>query len=141
MYSVNIMVLDKETEELNIPTVDDIINTYRQIIEETGGEYGVLNYGDIDFLVDFLHSQVFDMHIDDLFYLGALIIRGIISGHPFVDGNKRTGIEVTDIFLRMNGYYLEMDINGTIDFTLSVAKGEMDIINIQQWLSANSKKL
>jgi death-on-curing protein len=30
---------------------------------------------------------------------GAALIEGIVCGHPFVDGNKRTGILVLETFL------------------------------------------
>ncbi len=31
------------------------------------------------------------------------------NNHPFLDGNKRIAFFATDIFLRMNGYYIECD--------------------------------
>lgn len=38
----------------------------------------------------------------------AVMCQSIISNHPFVDGNKRTGIHVMLIFLEFNGIKLQL---------------------------------
>ena len=81
-----------KNKKLKFISVNEIIKLHRDILDETGGEYGVLSHGDIEFITDFIKSQIYSMNIKDKFYLSALILRNIISGHPFVDGNKRTGI-------------------------------------------------
>ncbi len=130
-----------EHDEIKYITVNEIITLHKQILDETGGEYGILNYGNLEFIVDFTKSQIFSMKIRDIFYLGALIARGIISGHPFVDGNKRAGIEATDLFLIKNGYYLDMTTKDGVDFTISIAKNEMDLESIRNWLKEHSRKI
>ena len=67
-------------------------------------------------------------------------MRGIISGHPLVDGNKRAGFEATDIFLRMNGYYLEANVDEGVEFTLSIAKNELEIDSLTEWVERHAKK-
>ena len=122
-------------------SVDEIIRLHDEIIDETGGESGILDRSHLDFVVDFIQHQVFSLKIDDLFSLAALIVRSIVQGHPFVDGNKRTGLEATDIFLRKNGYFLEIDINEGIEFALAVAKAEASLKAIKEWLEIHSKKI
>lgn len=39
----------------------------------------------------------------DIVRLAALYTHGIVSNHPFVDGNKRVGFVVGVLFLEMNG--------------------------------------
>ena len=34
---------------------------------------------------------------------------GVIRNHPFIDGNKRVAFFATDVFLRLNGWYIEVD--------------------------------
>ena len=122
-------------------SVDEIIRLHDEIIDETGGESGILDRSHLDFVVDFIQHQVFSLKIDDLFSLAALIVRSIVQGHPFVDGNKRTAFEATDIFLRKNGYFLEIDINEGIEFALAVAKAEASLKAIKEWLEIHSKKI
>ena len=37
----------------------------------------------------------------------AILIYGIINNHPFLDGNKRTGIHCMLVFLFLNDYKVE----------------------------------
>jgi death-on-curing protein len=131
----------KEPEDIKYITVDEVIKLHKEILNETGGEYGILNKGNLEFIVDFIKSQIFSMKITDIFYIASLIARGIIAGHPFVDGNKRAGIEATDLFLRKNGYYLDMIPKDGVEFTISIAKNERNIDFIRYWLKEHSKKI
>jgi len=130
-----------KNKKLKYISVNEIIKLHRDILDETGGEYGILSRGDIEFITDFIKSQIYSMNIKDKFYLSALILRNIISGHPFVDGNKRTGIEATDLFLRKNGYYLEMTVKEGVEFALTVAKNETNLESIYDWIKSHSKKI
>ncbi|MFZ2070442.1 MAG: type II toxin-antitoxin system death-on-curing family toxin [Halobacteriota archaeon] len=86
-------------------TKENIIRLHKKIIETTGGEKGLLNEGILSFVLDLIRTEkLYSEKIGDLFTRAGILLRGIISGHPFVDGNKRAGFEATDIFLRMNGY-------------------------------------
>ncbi len=117
------------------PTKENIIHLHKKIIETTGGEKGTLNEGILSFVLDLIRTEkLYSENIGDLFTRAGLLLRGIISGHPFVDGNKRAGFEATDIFLRMNGYYLEVDTDEGLEFTLSIAKNELDLDSIMEWI-------
>ena len=71
----------------------------------------MLNEGILSFVLDLIRTEkLYSENIGDLFTRAGILLRGIISGHPFVDGNKRAGFEATDVFLRMNGYYLEVGV-------------------------------
>ena len=118
-----------------------MIEIHEEIIQESGGTKGVLYEGDLEFISDFLQNDLEIEAKEDLFRGGAKLILWIISGHPFVDGNKRAGIECADIFLRKNGYYLEIDVKDGVDFGLAVAKNEMDLDDIRKWIIKNSRKL
>ena len=131
----------KNHNEIQYISVAELIKLHREILDETGGEYGVLNYSNLEFIVDFIKSQIYSIKITDIFYLASLIARGIISGHPFMDGNKRAGIEACDLFLRKNGYFLEMKPKEGVDFAFSVAKSEIDLDSIRKWLEQHSRKI
>ena len=42
-----------------------------------------------------------------LFDLAAAYGYGIAKNHPFIDGNKRTGLILMAVFLELNGYSLD----------------------------------
>ncbi|MBJ6132052.1 type II toxin-antitoxin system death-on-curing family toxin [Ochrobactrum sp. Q0168] len=62
----------------------------------------------------------------DLFDLAAAYLFGLLKNHPFVDGNKRTGLAAADLFLYFNGYSLEAEQEDVIQLVLMVATGEID---------------
>lgn len=43
------------------------------------------------------------------------------SGHAFVDGNKRTGIDAALVFLRMNGYRIRLGAEDFVALALDIA--------------------
>ena len=62
----------------------------------------------------------------DIFDLAAAYLFGIVKNRPFVDGNKRTALAATDLFLVFNGWSLETDDASLIQFVLMVAAGKID---------------
>ncbi len=123
------------------PTKENIIRMHKKIVETTGGEKGMLTEGILSFVLDLIRTEkLYGENIGDLFTRAGILLRGIIAGHPFVDGNKRTGFEATDIFLRMNGYYLEVSTDEGMDFTLSIAKNELDLDGVIDWIRRHVKK-
>ena len=62
----------------------------------------------------------------DIFDLAAAYLFGVLKNHPFVDGNKRTGLAAADLFLYFNGFSLEAVQEDIIQLVLMVSKGEID---------------
>ena len=62
--------------------------------------------------------------------------------HPFVDGNKRTAFGATDLFLRMNGHFIDCDNDEAYAFFMRLF--EMNSFRFAQlcpWLEENVKPL
>ena len=51
-----------------------------------------------------------------------------------VDGNKRLALLATVVFLRINGYTLDLTDDEALDLTMSVAAGQLDGDGIQKRL-------
>jgi len=62
----------------------------------------------------------------DVFDLAAAYLFGILKNHPFLDGNKRTGLAAADLFLYFNGYSLEAGQEDVIQLVLMVSTSEID---------------
>ena len=55
--------------------------------------------------------------------------------HPFVDGNKRVAFFATDVFLRLNGWKLEVEPEAAHAFLISLLEaGECDFAHLLPWL-------
>lgn len=58
-----------------------------------------------------------------VFEQAAVLMEGIIRGHPFTDGNKRTAFAVTHTFLSDRGYHMIIPPN-IIRYMVSIASNE-----------------
>lgn len=72
-----------------------------------------------------------------LFDLAASYIFGIVRNHPFVDGNKRTGLMVGYTFLHRNGYELNAPEPEAVVMIRDVAAGELGEPELAAWIGAN----
>jgi death-on-curing family protein len=54
----------------------------------------------------------------------AAYLYHIVSNHPFVDGNKRTGLAAAIVFLDLNGMDLIADPEEVAELVISVAAGK-----------------
>lgn len=71
------------------------------------------------------------------FEKAAMLLRGITQGHPFNDGNKRTGFLVASYYLRLVGYPwpAQLPEDAVITFCLRVSAGDVrDIGEIAEQL-------
>ncbi len=120
------------------PTVAEAMEMHRQLIQEFGGISGVRDRG-------LLEAAIFrpqSGYYDDLLHEAAALMESLANNHPFIDGNKRASFAVTDAFLRLNGYYLEMEAPAAHKFiTESIGKRLFRIGPIRTWLSVHVRPL
>ena len=121
-------------------TLEEILRIHYQLIEDFGGSHGVRDDGRLKSVVDAPKQNIFGAEqYRSIFDKAAVYIRNIIGDHPFSDGNKRTAITVCAIFLVRNGYMLNATPKFLEDFTVNVATNGLDIPDIANWLTANTR--
>lgn len=64
----------------------------------------------------------------------SALLHSLACNHALVDGNKRLALLGTVIFLRINGYYLDLTDDEAFDLILSVAAGQFDAAEIEKRL-------
>ncbi len=64
----------------------------------------------------------------------AALMHSLACNHPLVDGNKRLALLATVVFLRINGYRLDLADDEAFDLTVSVAAGQVDADGIRKRL-------
>lgn len=77
----------------------------------------------------------------DLAALAAAYGFGIARNHPFMDGNKRTALTVTELFLVLNGQELIADDASCVTTLLSLAAGELPEKAFADWIRDNIRPL
>jgi death on curing protein len=64
----------------------------------------------------------------------AALMHSVAGNHALVDGNKRLALLATVVFLRINGYRLDLTDDEAFDLVLSVAAGRLDASGIEERL-------
>jgi len=122
-------------------TPEQVLFIHARLIEETGGSHGVRDLGLL--LAALARPQTtFDGQelYPDLFSKAAALVESLIQNHPFVDGNKRTGITSAALFLGINGYKLTISNAALEKFTFSIILEHPQIHEIASWFKNNSRE-
>lgn len=86
-------------------TVEEVIAIHDHAIREFGGSPELASVARLESAVATLQQTMFGQDLyPDLFSKAAILIYLLIKNHPFVDGNKRTGLLALFEFLERNGY-------------------------------------
>jgi len=64
----------------------------------------------------------------------AATMHALAAYHVFADGNKRTAVRATRMFLEANGIRPIWSEDEVRDFVLGIAKGEIDLEGVRAWL-------
>jgi len=120
-------------------TLDDLLDSHYEQIVNYGGSYGIRDIGLLDsaraqpearFEGKFLHA--------DLFEMAAAYMYHIVQNHPFVDGNKRVGLEAALIFLEINDLPLNATDDELIELTMRTAQSLTSKNDIAAFFRAHS---
>ena len=74
----------------------------------------------------------------DIFWKAAALMDSLINNHPFLDGNKRTGVTSAGLFLKMNGWKLDVSMKNLERITLDTAMGKKDVEDLAKWFQEHS---
>jgi len=107
-------------------TLDEVLSLHADQIARYGGSALVRDVGRLEsalampaatFGGELLHASLDEQAAAYLFHF--------VKNHPFVDGNKRTGLVALLAFLGLNGRRLEAPDDELTDLVLGVAEGRV----------------
>lgn len=126
--------------------IEQIVQINKLQIKRYGGSYGVRDR-------NLLGSSVFAPQNYYFYEVGgekvsnSILLRvavkyafSIIKNHPFMDGNKRTGLASTIVFLELNDISINLNKKQAEDNAVKIATGEIDEAEYYKWLKASFKK-
>ncbi|MEJ2406948.1 MAG: type II toxin-antitoxin system death-on-curing family toxin [Candidatus Thiodiazotropha sp.] len=85
------------------PTVADVLGMHTILMKRYGGALGVRDPGALEAAL--FRPQT--GYYEDIVAEAAALLESLAINHPFIDGNKRIAFAATDVFLRINGWYLQ----------------------------------
>lgn len=125
---------------LRFLTIQEVLYFHHAQMEQFGGSMGVRDPGLLEsalaqpcasFGGEYLHRGVFEM--------AAAYLYHIVQNHPFVDGNKRVGLESALAFLALNGVEIDAPDHDLEAIVLAVASGQADKTQAAAFLDKHSR--
>jgi death-on-curing protein len=116
-------------------SVEQVLRIHEKVIAASGGDPTILDRTKVESAVaqprmTFGGSSLYPTLAKKAAALGF----SLINNHPFLDGNKRTGIMAVLAFLSRNGYKLRAPVDEEETIVLGVASGRVDRDEFASWI-------
>lgn len=85
-------------------SLDEVLAIQERLIDRFGGNHGVRDRGLLESAL-FRPQTGYYTHIEEM---AAALFESLLINHAFVDGNKRIAFFAADVFLRLNGWKLNV---------------------------------
>jgi death-on-curing protein len=124
-------------------TVAEVYQMQHLLIDRFGGRHGVRDKNAVQAAV--FRPQI--GYYNSLKEEAAALMESLGNNHGFLDGNKRIAFTATDVFLRRNGFYIEVDAREGHEFIYgSIYRRELDrhefrFTQILDWIRQHIKPL
>ncbi len=124
---------------MTLLSLEQLLELHALVISQTGGSDGLRDLGRLESVLASQSQNVFGEELyPSLHEKSAALIRGIIADHPFVDGNKRTGMLAGLTFLGVNSINFKAKRGEIEDFAVEVVVKKLDVAQIAAWLKEHS---
>ena len=122
----------------NYLTVAEVYLMQHRLIEMFGGAHGVREKGAVEAAVFRPQTGYYNSIEEE----AAALMESLANNHGFVDGNKRIAFTVADVFLRRNGFFIEVEgLEGHAFIVGSMERREFRFAQILDWIRKHIKPL
>jgi death-on-curing protein len=119
-------------------SLDEVLESHAEQIAAYGGTEGIRDVGLLESALA-QPSAMFGgqyLHVD-AFEMAAAYLLHIVKNHPFLDGNKRVGLEAALLFLEINGLSIETTDEALVEIVLQTAEGQITKQQIAEFFRTN----
>lgn len=119
------------SETVQFLSRDEVLAIHQRVIEAFGGAGGVRDLG----LLESALYRPRSGYYEDLTGMAAALFESLLMNHPFVDGKKRVAFFAADVFLRLNGWRLDVDANQAAGLLTGLLEsGDCDFEHLSSWI-------
>jgi death-on-curing protein len=119
-------------------SANNIASIHTFLAKEFDGKYGLRDRTALSRLT----AEINGNNGKELFERATGLLVGIVKYTPFIERNLRTAFFTTDVFLRMNGFYLRCDAVLTQRFLLALLEeNRFTKETILPWIQTNAERL
>lgn len=106
------------------PTYEEILEFYADQLRLFGGQDGIRDDGVLRSAVAMPEASFDGVYLhEDIFLMAAAYAFHIAEGQPFMDGNKRTGLNAALVFLELNGWTVDDSEGDLYEAIIGLATG------------------
>jgi len=121
-------------------STEEAFKIHKLLVDQFGGSHGVRDKNSLNSALNrpfatFDHKELYPSPIEK----AAAILESIVTNHPFIDGNKRTGYVLARLFLLKSGLDIESTQKDKYEMVIAVSKGEWKFEQIKTWLTNRCK--
>ena len=119
-------------------TVAEVYQMQHRLIDMFGGLHGVRDKGAVEAAVFRPQTGNYNSLEEE----AAALMESLGSNHGFLDGNKRIAFTAADVFLRRNGFCIEVESGAGYEFINgSMERHEFRFAQILDWLREHVQPL
>lgn len=120
-------------------TQEECLAFHSMLIANFGGADGARDESKLIAALERPKNQ-FHYESAKILQLAATYASGIIKSHPFLDGNKRTGLMACQMFVECNGFRFEASEEEAALQILALADSRLSDEALAAWLEANCSR-
>ncbi|MCA1751162.1 MAG: type II toxin-antitoxin system death-on-curing family toxin [Cryomorphaceae bacterium] len=118
-------------------STDEALNIHNLLINRFGGSHGVRDERSLDSALKrpfatFDQKALYPRPIDK----AAAILESIVTNHPFVDGNKRTGYVLARLILLASGIDIRATQEEKYEMVMAVSRGDWSFEEVRSWFQS-----
>ena len=122
-------------------TFEEVLQTHSSQIACFGGSDGIRDTGLLKSALAMPESMFGGQYLHrDIYEMAAAYLFHLTSNHPFLDGNKRIGIVVAIVFLKMNDYEFTADETELEHIVMETAQGRTDKAVLTEFFRTNARE-
>ena len=117
-------------------TVAEVYQMQHRLIDMFGGLHGVRHKNAVEAAVFRPQTGYYNSLEEE----AAALMESLGNNHGFLDGNKRIAFTAADVFLRRNGFYIEVEAAAGYEFINgSMERHEFRFAKILDWIRQHLK--
>lgn len=122
----------------SFPTLQEVIALHDALIDEFGGALGLRDMGALESAL--LRPQM--GYYDGLIEEAAAMLESLAMNHAFLDGNKRVAFAATEVFLGLNGHFIDCDSEEAYRFFMDLFEtNSFRFAQLKIWLEGHVRPL
>jgi death-on-curing protein len=120
----------------------DILHLHSELIAQSGGSPGLRDRGYLESALSQPRAAFGGVELyAELAEKAAALCFSLVLNHAFVDGNKRVGYAAMRLFLDINDWAFEADVDDAEQTMLQLAAGQMKRPEFTAWVKERARPL